>query len=205
MNICAITCAVTIAAIPALAQEPARGIDLIPGHPIYHDEEREAGVAMALALTPAGDEASDLIELCEELRVAAGLGHKSGDELRLETVFVVPYKDLAVEGLYLPMDERLGSNALIQGKSVARATLDGILARAGIPPRILDEEQVEQEVSCARGEPLWFIAWHDVRPIGEEEPEAVIERARQRFLAVHQSVVEHNAAAWHLQKAARRG
>jgi hypothetical protein len=205
MNICAFTCALTIAAIPAAAQEPAPGVDLIPGHPIYHEDEGEAGVAMALALTPDGDEAGDLIELCEELRVAAGLGQKNGDELRLETIFVVPYKGMAVEGLYLPMDGSSASNALVQGKSVARATLDGILARAGIPPRILDEEQVEQEVSCARGEPLWFIAWSDVRPIGGEEPEAVIERARQRFLAVHQSVVDHNATAWHVQKATKRG
>jgi hypothetical protein len=99
----------------------------------------------------------------------------------------------------------LPSNALVRGKSVGRATLDGIVSRAGIPPRILDEEQVEQEVSCTRGEPLWLIAWYDVRPIGDEEPEAVIERARQRFLAVHQSVVDHNATAWHVQKATKRG
>ena len=92
---------------------------------------------------------------------------------------MVPYKDMAVEGLYLLSDGTLATDALVRGKGITRATLDGIVSRAGIPPRILDEENVEHEISCARGEPLWFIAWRDVRPIGEEAPQAVIERARQ--------------------------
>jgi hypothetical protein len=205
MNIRVFTCAAMIAAMPATAQEPAHGVDLIPGHPIHRDDAREAGVVMALALTPDGDEATDLMALCEELRLAAGLAPESGAEFRLETIFVVPYKAMAVEGLYLPSDSTSESRALVRGNTVARAALDGILRRAGIPPRILDEEQVEQEISCAPDEPLWFIAWQDVRPIGDEEPEVVIERARQRFLAVHRSVVAHNATPQQLQKAAKRG
>jgi hypothetical protein len=203
MRIRALTCAAAFAAVPASAQEAALGIDLIPGHPIYHERENEAGVAMALSITPHQDRATSLMELCEELRVAAGLGHESGDELRLETIFVVPYKGMAVEGLYLPSDGTFGSNALVRGNAIARATLDGIVSRAGIPPRILDETNVEHEISCAPGEPLWRIAWHDVGQIGDEEAEAVIERSRQRFLAVHRSVVEHNDTDQRLQEARR--
>ena len=109
MRIRALTCVAALAALPALAQEAALGIDLIPGHPVYHGRENEAGVAMALSITPDQDRATRLMELCEELRVAAGLGHESGDELRLETIFVVPYKGMAVEGLYLPRDGTVGS------------------------------------------------------------------------------------------------
>jgi hypothetical protein len=203
MRIRALTCAAALAALPALAQEAALGIDLIPGHPVYHGRENEAGVAMALAITPDQDRATRLMELCEELRVAAGLGRESGDELRLETIFVVPYKGMAVEGLYLPRDGTVGSNALVRGKGIARTTLDGIVSRAGIPPRVLDETNIEHEISCAPGEPLWLIAWHDVRRIGDEEAEAVIERARQRFLAVHRSVVEHNDTDQRLQETQR--
>jgi hypothetical protein len=203
MKIHALTCAAALVALPASAQEVALAIDLIPGHPVYHELEKEAGIAMALSITPDQHGATGLMELCEELRVAAGLGHESGDELRLETIFVVPYKGMAVEGYYLPGDGTFGSNALVRGKGIARAMLDGIVSRAGIPPRILDEKSVEHEISCAPGEPLWFVSWYDVRQISDEEPEAVIERARQRFLAVHQSVFEHNGAERHLQKAQR--
>jgi hypothetical protein len=143
------------------------------------------------------------MELCEELRLAAGLGNESGDELRLETIFVVPYKSMAVEGHYLPSDGTSAGDALVRGNGIARPVLDRILAQAGIPPRILDETHVEHEVSCAMGEPLWFIAWHDVRLIGDEEPDAVVERARQRFMEVYQSVVEHNGTDAHLQEAQR--
>jgi hypothetical protein len=204
MNIRAFVCIVALTAPPAVAQDVALGIDLIPGHPVHHERENEAGVAMALSITPNPARTTSLAELCEELRVATGLGHESGKELRLETIFVVPYKGMAVEGFYLPRDGTFGSNALVRGRDIARVTLDGIVSRAGIPPRILDEKNVEHEISCTPGEPLWFIAWSDVRQIGHEDPEVVIERAHQRFLAVHQSVVEHNATDPQLQ-AAQRG
>jgi hypothetical protein len=203
MKIHALTCAAALVALPASAQEVALAIDLIPGHPVYHEFEKEAGVAMALSITPDQHGAMGPMELCEELQITAGLGHESGDELRLETIFVVPYKGMAIEGFYLPGDGTFGSNALVRGKDIARAMLDGIVSRAGIPPRILDEKKVEHEISCTPGEPVWFIAWHDVRPIGKEDPEDVIERARQRFLAVHESVVEHHATDQHLQAARR--
>jgi hypothetical protein len=203
MRIRAFTCAAMIVAVPALAQEVALGIDLLPGHPIYHEREQEAGVAMALSITPDQDHPTNLMALCEELRSAARLAKESGDELRLETIFVVPYKGMAVEGHYPPRDGTFGNDALVPGKSIARATLDGIVSRAGIPPRVLDETNVEHEISCTLGEPLWFVAWYDVRRIGDEEPEAVIERARQRFLAIHQSVVEHDATVPHIQEAQR--
>ena len=66
-----------------------------------------------------------------------------------------------------------------------------------------DETDVEHEVSCALGEPLWHVAWQDVRPIGGEGSDAVIERAYQRFLAVYQAVVEQSAGKQSLQDARR--
>ena len=191
MNIRMLMCAAFVVAVPASAQEMALEVDLLPGHPIYHEREHEAGVAMALAITPGKGPAPDLVQLCEELRVASELGHEFDDGLRLETIFVVPYKGMVVEGYYWPNDRALESERLVPGSEVARGTLDGILARAGIPSRVLDETDVEHEISCRLDEPLWFVAWYDVRPIGDEQPDAVIEQAHQRFLAVHRSVVEH--------------
>ncbi len=203
MNIRVFTCVAMIAAAPAIAQEAALAIRLIPGHAVHH-ESKEAGVAMALRITPGRPGATDLMAICEELRLAAGLDQESGG-LRLETMFVVPYKAMAVEGLYLPSDATSQSHALVRGKDLARATLDDIVARAGIPPRLLDEAMVEQEISCTPGEPSWLIAWTDLQPIGEKEPQAVIARARQRFLAVHQSVVAYNGAEEPLRAARRAG
>jgi hypothetical protein len=205
MNICAFTCAAMIAAVPAWSQEVGWQVELIPGHPVYHEPEQEAGVVMALSITPDRDGATGLTALCDELQAAAGLGHEQGDALRLETLFVVPYKGMAVEGYYYPKDGVAAGNALVRGKDVARAVLDRIIGAAGIPPRVLDETDVEIEISCAPGEPLWFVAWQDVRPIGDQQPEVVIERARQRFLAVHRSVVAHAATPQRLQKAADGG
>ena len=191
-----------LAALSAAAQGTALAIELIPGHPIYHDDGQEAGVAMALAITPDPGHPANLTALCEELRLAAGLGEERED-LRLETIFVVPYKALAVEGYYWPRDGSLERNALVPGDGVARATLDDIVSRAGIPPRVLDETDVAHEISCATGVPRWDLTWSDIRLIGQETPDAVIERARDRFMAVHQSVVEHRAAQQQIRHAQR--
>jgi len=190
---------VVVAAVPASAQEVALRVELIPGHPVYHETENEAGVAMALAIAPQYDHVTDLTELCEELRLAAGLGSQNGDDLQLETIFVVPYKAMAVEGYYWPTDGAFDSGTLVPGNAVPRGTLDRIVAHAGIPPQVLDEINVEHEISCETGEPLWAINWSDVRLVGDEDPDAVIERAYRRFLAIHQSVVEHNAREQNLQ------
>jgi hypothetical protein len=199
-------CAAMVAAVPVSAQEMAPGIELLPGHPIYHEREHEAGVAMALAITPGKGHAPDLVELCEELRVTAELGHEHDDGLHLETIFVVPYKGMAVEGYYWPNDGSLENSVLVPGSKVARGALDGIVARAGIPSRVLDETNVEHEISCSLDEPLWYVAWYDVRPIGDEQPDAVIERAHRRFLAIHQGVVEHGEQQLQTaQRAARHG
>jgi hypothetical protein len=205
MRIHTLTFAAALACLPASAQELALTIDLIPGHAIYHEHGQEAGVAMALSITPGPDRSTTLLELCDELRAAAGLRTQHEGELRLETIFVVPYKGMAVEGLYLPGNGTLDRNALVRGEGIARSTLDRIPAQAGIPPGILDETNVEHEISCATAEALWFIAWHDVRPISDAQPEAMIERARQRFLAVHQSVLDHNADELQLRQARRAG
>lgn len=200
MRYCILTCAAIIAAAPAAAQQATQRIELLSGHPIYHESEREAGIAMALSIAPAHDQAATLTALCEELRNAAGLPPKNEEELRLETIFVVPYKGMIVEGYYWPEDGPSGKGELVAGKSVARQTLDDIVTRAGVPPRVLDETNVEQEISCQTGEPLWHVVWHDVRPIGDEEPESVIERAHDRFLAIHQSVIEHNGKQHALER-----
>ena len=199
MKIRVLMWATMVAAVPASAQGVGLKIELMPGHPVYHECEKEAGVVMALSIRRANDDATNLGELCEELRVAAGLGNENGDDLRLGTIFVVPYKGMAVEGYYWPNDGTLEESVLVRGKDVSRETLDDIVARAGIPPRVLDEINVEHEISCETGEPLWAIAWSDVRLIGDEDPDAVIERAYRRFLAIHQSVVEHNAREQNLQ------
>ena len=133
MRICALTCAAVVLTVPAFAQEKTLGIRLLPGHPVYHESEQEAGVAMALVITPGQDRATDLGGLCEELRRAAGLGSENPDRLRLETIFVVPYKGMAVEGYYWPEDRSSDTGVLVPGSGVSRETLDAIVARAGIP------------------------------------------------------------------------
>ena len=158
---------------------------------------------MALSITPDEGDPADLKGLCEELRVAAGLGRENGQDRPLEVIFVVPYKGMAIEGYYLPADGTIGSEALVPGSEVARTALDGILARAGIPSRVLDETNVEHEISCSLDEPFWYVAWYDVRLIGDEDPDTVIERAYDRFMAIHQAVVEHNTQGQYLQKAQR--
>ena len=179
------------AAVPASAEAAGLVIDLLPGHPIHHESEREAGVVMAISIIPGEGAAADLKALCEELRVAAGLARASRDGMPLEVIFVVPYKGMAVEGYYLPAAGMTGSEALIPGAGIARATLDGIVARAGFPARLLDETAVEHEISCELREPAWLLRWEDIRPLGGAQPDAVIESARARFMALHRSVVEH--------------
>ena len=76
MRIRALTCAAMVAAVPAFAQGAGLGVELMPGHPVYHEIEKEAGVAMALSIRRDNDRATNLTELCEELRVAAGLGNE---------------------------------------------------------------------------------------------------------------------------------
>ena len=204
MRLCAWTCAAALWAVPASAQDYALVVDLLPGHPVHHEAKGEAGVVMALSVTPDPGYAAQYRALCEELRVAAGLGPETGDELRLEVIFIVPYKGMAVEGYYLPADGGFGSGELVQANGIARDRLDGIVARAGIPPQILDETEVDQQVSCQLDEPVWHVRWDDVRRVDGEEPVAVIERAHQRFMAVHQSVVEHNGQNRFVQKNGQR-
>jgi hypothetical protein len=193
MRLCIVACSAAIAALPASAGESARMIDILPGHPVYHESEGEAGVVMAVSIAAARQDAADLTELCEELRVAAGLQRARGDELPLKVIFVVPYKGMAVEGYYLPAQGTSGREVLVRGNVVAPPTLGGILARAGIPPSILDETEVEHEISCEIDAPAWLIRWEDVRPIDDEALDVVIDRAHRRFMAIHKSVVEHDA------------
>ena len=193
MRTCALACAASIAAFPAATRDLGLVVDLLPGHSVYHESAREAGAVMAIAITPGQGTAADLKALCEELRVAAGLRREHGEGLPLKVIFVVPYKAMAIEGYYLPPDGKPGIEALVPGSGIARGTLDGIVARAGIPSRVLDEGDVEHEVSCELGEPAWLLRWEDVRHIGGEEPDAVIDRAYRRFAIIHRSVVDHAA------------
>ncbi len=181
-----------LAASPASAHEIGLVIDLLPGHPIYHEREQEAGVVMAISITPSPHNAADLMALCEELRVAAGLEHKTSAGLALEVVFVVPYKGMAIEGYYFPTHDELGSETLVPGNGLAREVLDDIVGDVGIPAVVLDETNVEQEISCQINEPVWLMRWEDVSPVNGEEPDTVIERAHHRFVTIHQSVVDHS-------------
>ena len=191
MRVCALACAGAIAAVPASAQDLGLVVDLLPGHPVYHEHEGEAGVVMAISITPGKVGAADLKEICEELRVAAGLGREKGVNLPLEVIFIVPYKNMAIEGYYLPADGTLGGETLVRGRGIARETLDGIVSRAGVPSGVLDETDVEHEISCEMSEAAWLIRWEDVRLLHDEEPDTVIERAYSRFTTIHRSVVEH--------------
>jgi hypothetical protein len=89
-------------------------------------------------------------------------------DLRLEVIFVVPYKGMAIEGYYPPNDGTV-EGGLVPGSGVPRETLDSIVAHAGIPPRVLDETNVEHEISCETGAPLWSVVWYDVRHISNED------------------------------------
>jgi hypothetical protein len=191
MRICALACTAAIAAVPASAQGLGLVVDLLPGHPIYHESVGEAGVIMALSITPAEGHPADLKELCEDLRVAAGLPGKNSKDLPLEVIAVVPYKGMAIEGYYLPPDGTLGSEALRSGTKIARRTLDGIVARAGIPSHLLDETNVEHEIVCEMNKPAWLIHWKDVRLVNGEDPDTVIQRTSGRFMTIQQIVVEH--------------
>lgn len=191
MRIRTLACAAAVAAAPVSADDLGLIIDLLPGHPIYHERQQEAGVVMALSIAPGQSDAAGLKGLCEELRVAAGLERVKGDDLLLEVVFVVPYKGMAIEGYYWPADGTSGSEELVRGNSIARKTLDSIVGRAGIPSHVLDEPEVEQEISCEIDEPAWLLRWEDVRFVDGEEPDTVIARAHSRFVAIHESVVEH--------------
>ena len=199
MRLSALAGLVAVGAAAALADEPVLTVDLLAGHPIHDEAAAAAGVVMALSITSAagageGAFTTRLEALCEELSAAAGLADELAVRLPLTVVFIVPWKAMAVEGYYLPADGREGGERLVPGGAVARATLDRIVAAVGIPPSVLDEAEVEHEVSCECDRPAWHLRWADVRAIGAETPEAVIDRARRRFLAIHQSIVEEAMA-----------
>ena len=189
MRTYALACAAVLLALPASAKDLGLVVELLPGHPVYHESEAEAGVVAAIAITPGKAPATDLRGLCEELRAAAGLRREHGEGLPLEVIFVVPYKGMAIEGYYLPADGTAGSEALVPGNGIEREILDGIVVRAGIPGPVLDEGDVEHELSCELGQPAWLLRWEDVRPIAGEEPNVVIDRAYDRFAAIYRSVV----------------
>jgi hypothetical protein len=170
--------AMALTAIPGSVLAADLVVDLLPGHPIHRGSAGEAGVVMGLSLTTS--DMAAVAGSCERLRAVAGLPPEHGEGLRLEVVFVVPYKAMAVEGYYLP--EGAGDGVLVPGKAVARPDLDLIVSQAGIPAHILDE-------TSGQG---WHLRWQDVRPVNGQAAEEVIETARQRFMAIYQSVVQHN-------------
>ncbi len=177
---------------PKLAENDSLTIDLLLGHSVYDVQEHIAGVVTAISITPNQQGASYLTLLCEELRLAARLEDLTNDGLALETLFVVPYKGMAIEGYYFATSDDFGNGTLIPGKSATREAIDDIVSRAGIPPSVLDETDVEHEISCEVNEPSWHVRWEDVRPIDDKKPDTVVEQARRRFLAIHQDVIDHN-------------
>jgi len=185
--------AVALAALPAAADEVRPRIELLHGHTIYREQAREAGVATGLTLSVNEEQAAVLTEPCERLRAAAGLANELPDGSHLRILFIVPRKGMAVEGYYFPPDRDLKRAALKPGRVIARPTLNRIIAGVGILPVLLDENSVELEIACHVNEPLWVIAWLDVRRIGDRRPEAVIDTARLRFMTIHRKVAEYAA------------
>jgi|GEM_PF-3992414 len=207
MKLCALGCLGIVVVATAVAAEAPLRVDLLRGHPIHHAASGTAGVVMAIAITgqnPTTDHgnpaAVDLVARCDDLRSAAGLALEVEQELLLAVVFIVPYKDMAVEGYYLPADDAIGTARLVAGDGVARQVLDGILAHAGVPPSVLDETGVEHEVSCELDRPVWQIRWEDVQSIGDAAPEAVIDRAAARFMALHKRVTRQVAKLAELER-----
>jgi hypothetical protein len=195
MRIQLLTCAAFLAAFPASGGERALTVDVLPGHTVYHEDKGEAGVVMALSMRPADGQPTQILELCEELRAAAGLAAENGEELHLETIFIVPSAGMTVEGYYFPAGSTSAPGELMAGKAIEKAVLDDITARAGIPSSILYASDVDHQISCEIGDPVWHVLWSDVRPIDDEEPDRVIERAHERFMAAYRSAVEHTGLA----------
>ena len=177
---------------PKPAESDTFTIDLLLGHSVNDAQEHVAGVVTAISITPSQEDAADLKSLCEELRLAARLEDITSDGLALETLFIVPYKGMAIEGYYFSTRDAFDDGTLVPGKSIVREVIDDIVHRAGIPPSVLDETDVEHEISCAVNEPSWHVRWEDVRPLDGEKPDTVVEHARQRFMAIHQDVIDHN-------------
>jgi hypothetical protein len=187
----ALTCATILIAMPASAEHTELVVDPLPGHAIFHEVEQEAGVTMAISVTPRPGAVVDLQPLCEELRVAAELDLEHAERQSLEVLFIVPRKDMAVEGYYLPAKDMTASNALIRGNAIDRATLDSIVERAGLPTWLLDERDVEHELSCELHQPGWKLVWQDVRHMNGEAAAVVIDRAASRFKSVYQGILDH--------------
>lgn len=185
--------AVVLVALPVASDEISPRIDILYGHPVYRQQAHEAGVAMGMTISVNEVQAALLTGPCERLRAAASLAREAGGGLPLQTLFVVPSKGMAIEGYYFPSDGNPGRAVLIPGRPVTRSVLDRIMALAAIPPALLDEISVSVEISCRITEPLWVIFWHDIRRIGDAQPEAVVEVARRRFMAIYRSVVEYGA------------
>jgi hypothetical protein len=196
--------AIALVAHPVASDEVSLRIDVLYGHPIYRQQAHEAGVVTGMTISVDEVQAALLTAPCERLRAAASLAREAGDEIPLQTIFVVPRKGMAIEGYYFPSDGNLERAVLIPGQSVARPALDRIMALAALPPALLDEINVNLEISCRIAEPLWLISWYDIRRIGDAQPEAVVEVARRRFMAIHRWVVEYGAENRALAQRVRR-
>jgi len=190
-----LTCATLFLVAPAWAGEAHHKVTLLHGHPMYDEVTQKAGVSMGLSIAGSESSGSQLAKACRELKRLSGLRSETGDGLELVKLFIVPYKDMAVEGFYLPSDGSFGSNALLKGNPLDRSTIEGVVTRAGIPRLVLHETNVEQEISCDLEEPVWTIVWQDIRTIDDQGPDVTIEQARTRFLSIYRDVVRYASRA----------
>lgn len=193
MRIHLLTWALALAAVSAAADEVKLRLEPLHGHIINREPVHEAGVATGLTLSVNEEQAAVLTDPCERLRAAARLANELPDGFHLRILFIVPRKEMAVEGYYFPADHDVKRAMLKAGHAIARPILNRILAGAAIPPALLDENSVELEISCHVNEPLWVIAWLDVQRISDRQPEAVIDTARLRFMTVYRKVAEYAA------------
>ena len=203
MRISALTCAAALMAVPASAQALGPAIELLPGHPVYHERAREAGVVMAISITQRPRRRHGPNELCEELRVAAGLERHRGAELP-------PRGDLrrAVQRdgdrRVLSADRRRARRRGArpgQGDRAEHARRDR--GARGDSGRLLDEPAVEQELSCAARRAGLAASLGGHPAVGGAGPDPVIESAYRRFMTIHRSIVEHSRAA-HRRRSCRR-
>ncbi len=186
-----LTCATALLVAPAWAGEAHHTVTLLHGHPMYDEVTQKAGVSMGLSIAGSESSASQLTKACRELQRLSELRSETGDGLELVTLFIIPYKNMAVEGFYMPSDGSFGSNALLKGKPLDGSAIEGLVALAGIPRFVLHETNVEQEISCDLEDSVWTIVWQDIRAIDDEEPEVTIEQARARFMSIYRNVVQY--------------
>ena len=185
MRACALSCAVAMVAVPASATNLGLVVDLLPGHAIYDEGARQAGVVRRSdhAGPGHGDRSEGALR-----RVACGCRAAArARPASSEVIFVVPHKAMAIEGTSAD-----GRRARERSAGCRRRRCEGnarphLRGRAGIPSGLWTKRRSSTRVACELDEPAWHVRWQDVRLLDGQEPDAVIDQAYSRFAAIHQA------------------